>query len=307
MECVDAENKQDDNVDDIQVALPCNVTVHFVDTCESTNDLAIEAGRSGAPHGAACATCCQTQGRGRRGHSWQTPQGNLALSIVLRPQIASHLFIVLPTLVAMGVYDALQEMGLKNRVGIKWPNDIVATTADNLADPVEFIAPVDRPCYDRKLAGVLVEAKVSQQGPFAVAGIGLNLHAFSCEQARCTHNQQDPVATLEPISLDELVEGEIVAEKLAVYITFYVLKRVDAYATSVKAGRTAAGPMAPILSEYFDMIPMLGKYVVALKSDGAPAMVGTFGGIDTWGRAILVDDQGKEHAFASEVVSLREV
>lgn len=281
-------------------------TLHFVESCESTNDLAIEAGRKGAPHGSACVTLHQTAGRGRRGHTWQTPQDNLALSIVLRPKIASHLFIVIPTLVSMGVYDALQELGLGNRVGIKWPNDIVATTA--LVDmSAEFIAPVDRPTYDRKLAGILVEAKVSEQGPFAVAGIGLNMHAFNEKDQGATRDAKDPVASLQPISLEELGIKEISAMSLASLIIKHIISRVDAYEEAVAQGRSAAGPMAPVLSEYFDMVPMLGKYVVALTPDGSPVQVATFGGIDTWGRAILVDESGSEKSFSAEAVSLREV
>ena len=281
-------------------------TLHFVESCESTNDLAIDAGRAGATHGSACATLHQTAGRGRRGHTWQTPQDNLALSIVLRPKFASHLFIVIPTLVSMGVYDALQELGLGNRVGIKWPNDIVATTAD-VDMAAEFIAPVDRPTYDRKLAGILVEAKVSDQGPFAVAGIGLNMHAFDAKSQGSVKDAKDPVASLEPISLEELGIKEIPAMSLAALMIKHIIARIDAYEAAVVQGRAAAGPMAPVLSEYFDMVPMLGKYVVALTPDGTPAQVATFGGIDTWGRAVLVDESGAEKSFSAEAVSLREV
>ena len=59
----------------------------MLDEVGSTNDEALALGRSGAPHGTAVAARNQTAGRGRRGHVWESPRGNLYLSVVLRPAV----------------------------------------------------------------------------------------------------------------------------------------------------------------------------------------------------------------------------
>ena len=46
----------------------------------STNDVVRELAEKGGAHGAAVAARRQTAGRGRRGHVWESPLGNLYLS-----------------------------------------------------------------------------------------------------------------------------------------------------------------------------------------------------------------------------------
>lgn len=53
----------------------------------STNDVALGLAEGGAPEGALVVADMQTRGRGRGGHSWQTPPGvALAMSVILRPR-----------------------------------------------------------------------------------------------------------------------------------------------------------------------------------------------------------------------------
>ena len=54
----------------------------FEESVTSTNDVAIERGREGAPHGWCVCAQEQTEGRGRRGHVWASPAGSLYLSCV---------------------------------------------------------------------------------------------------------------------------------------------------------------------------------------------------------------------------------
>ena len=54
--------------------------------CASTNDLAAERARAGAPAGLVIAADEQSAGRGRLGRAWHSPAGeNLYVSILLRP------------------------------------------------------------------------------------------------------------------------------------------------------------------------------------------------------------------------------
>jgi BirA family biotin operon repressor/biotin-[acetyl-CoA-carboxylase] ligase len=95
----------------------------------------------------------QTAGRGRGGHAWTSPPGNLYLSVVLPPP-ADRPITLLPLLVGVAVAEAAREWGVPAR--LKWPNDVL----------------VD----ERKLGGILVESSTDGQGAAAiVAGVGINL------------------------------------------------------------------------------------------------------------------------------------
>ncbi len=122
----------------------------------STNDIARDWALAGAPDGAVVLAGRQTQGRGRRERTWESPAGmGLYASFILRPgwpvEQASHLAV----LAGMAAYGVLEAAGVPC-LRVKWPNDILAN--------------------GRKLAGVLVEPRVGgERIEFAVAGIGINV------------------------------------------------------------------------------------------------------------------------------------
>jgi BirA family biotin operon repressor/biotin-[acetyl-CoA-carboxylase] ligase len=131
---------------------------HLEET-DSTNRVAFEHGRSGAPSGTAVVAEAQHAGRGRLGRSFfSPPHQNLYTSILLRPEgsIAQA-----PTLIlgaAIAVAETVGEwLDAPERVEIKWPNDVL----------------IDR----RKTSGILMEsAAEGTRLAFAVLGIGVNLN-----------------------------------------------------------------------------------------------------------------------------------
>lgn len=80
--------------------------------------------------------------------------------------------------------------------------------------------------------------------------------------------------------------------------------RVERWAAGVQAGRAQAGPVAPVLSDYFDLVPLLGHAARAVYPNGNVMARGTFVGIDIWGRATLRTDDGRELEFAPEQASV---
>ena len=122
-------------------------------TLNSTMDEASRLAVEGSADGTVVVAETQQQGRGRFGRNWVSPEGNILLSVVLRPPL-EHL----PLLSIMGGLATAQAVrkttGLDPR--IKWPNDVVL---DGL-----------------KTAGVLVESVVEGGSVCsAVLGIGLNV------------------------------------------------------------------------------------------------------------------------------------
>lgn len=124
------------------------------DSIVSTSDHLKEQARAGAPEWTAVLADRQEAGRGRQGHDWVSPPGNLFLSVLVRPapDVRASL---LPLLAGVAVAEALEERtGLSVR--LKWPNDVLVG--------------------DRKIGGILVEGSTGTAGlEWAVVGIGVNV------------------------------------------------------------------------------------------------------------------------------------
>jgi BirA family biotin operon repressor/biotin-[acetyl-CoA-carboxylase] ligase len=141
----------------IGTRLGCPLTI--VEVTGSTNDDAKAAARSGAPAGAAFVADAQTAGRGRLGRLWHSPPGtSLYASFILRPEVPAHRLAPLSLAVGVGVVDAVAGFVARERLGIKWPNDVMLD--------------------GRKVSGVLVEAQVvAGRVESVIVGIGVNVTA----------------------------------------------------------------------------------------------------------------------------------
>lgn len=130
-------------------------------SCGSTNDLAGERARAGAPSGLVVAADAQTAGRGRLGRAWHSPPGaNLYLSILLRPARPPSDIPPLTLLVGGALARALAGLGFGPR--LKWPND------------VELI---DEGGRRRKVAGILTEmSSAGERALHVIVGVGLNVN-----------------------------------------------------------------------------------------------------------------------------------
>jgi len=129
------------------------VVKHFR-TLESTMVTAREMAEKGAPEGTVIIADQQTHGRGRNGRTWESPQGGLYLSLILRPNIQASEAHKLIFLSGVAAAQALGEL-TKRRIEIKWPNDLIYT--------------------GRKIGGLLCEASsLGEEIKFAVLGIGIN-------------------------------------------------------------------------------------------------------------------------------------
>ena len=83
-------------------------------------------------------------GRGSRGRTWHSPLGGLWLSVLYRPRTPAGVEL-LSLRVGLAVAEAIEAVGRKLHVAIKWPNDLMLD--------------------DRKLGGVLCEARWQGEDP----------------------------------------------------------------------------------------------------------------------------------------------
>jgi BirA family biotin operon repressor/biotin-[acetyl-CoA-carboxylase] ligase len=135
--------------------------LHFSPLTDSTNIDALEAARSGAPHGSVYFADEQLAGRGRGDHVWHSAAGEgLYVSVLLRQRIPALRLPLAPLAAGLAAADAIRAVsGLT--VDLRWPNDLL-------------IGP-------RKVGGILVESKIESRpkgsaASFAVVGIGINVH-----------------------------------------------------------------------------------------------------------------------------------
>jgi len=127
------------------------------DEVDSTNDEAKRLAEGGASHGAFLWAKRQTAGRGRMGRSWVSSEGNLFVSVLLKPDVMQERFSELSFVSALAVLETLQPIvGAQCTLRLKWPNDILLD--------------------DRKVGGILLESFQTTDGEmWAVVGLGINI------------------------------------------------------------------------------------------------------------------------------------
>ena len=135
-----------------------------------------------------------------------------------------------------------------------------------------------------------------EDGHAAHAACTLDVHAGTGEAGMfvvCLANVL--LGWFEGASADALTHGVCSA----------VVSRVDAWAADVAAGRGAAGPVAPVLSDYFDALALMGHEADVVYPNGRVAARGTLTAVDVWGRATVRLADGRELVISPEQASLR--
>lgn len=120
------------------------------DAVESTNDETFRHLEHSET--VAVSALTQTAGRGRNVNRWESPRGNIYLSV--GTHLDTSRLHNLSVRVAVHVVTSLAREVRDSTLSIKWPNDI-------------FLA-------DKKVGGILVESKVLAGTARVVVGIGLN-------------------------------------------------------------------------------------------------------------------------------------
>ncbi|NKD76499.1 biotin--[acetyl-CoA-carboxylase] ligase [Haematospirillum sp. H1815] len=133
-------------------ALPKGWRLVFLRETDSTNEEIKRRRNSDPGEGFVIVAGSQTAGRGRRGRSWESPEGNLFLSVRLQQSArgvadsASLSFIA-----ALALSDAFSRMSPALDVTLKWPNDVLVSGA--------------------KVSGILLETDT----PWIIVGVGVNV------------------------------------------------------------------------------------------------------------------------------------
>lgn len=100
----------------------------------------------------------QTQGRGRMGRRWHSPdkEGNCYMSLIFRPDLSPQRMQTFTLWMGLNLCELLNEF-CKTAVKLKWPNDLILS--------------------DKKVGGMLTEARVdADRTRDLVFGLGLNVN-----------------------------------------------------------------------------------------------------------------------------------
>src|SRR4030042_3945621 len=128
--------------------------LYYYQRLATTMKTAKELAKKGTVEGTVIIADTQTAGKGRLGRTWVSPEGSLAISIILNPSLNN-----LPQLVMIASLAVVRT--IKKVAGIqaqiKWPNDVLIK--------------------GKKVCGILIENEVKgYKVNFAIIGIGINVN-----------------------------------------------------------------------------------------------------------------------------------
>jgi BirA family biotin operon repressor/biotin-[acetyl-CoA-carboxylase] ligase len=152
--------------------------VLYFSSLTSTMEIAGEQARQGAAEGTVIIAGEQTEGRGRLRRAWVTPEGNIALSVILRPELSClPSLIMLASLAVVGSIESVTGL----RAQIKWPNDVLMG--------------------GKKVCGILIENDLQgNRVNYSVVGIGIDVNLRLADFPKI-----QPIAT----SLSDELGGEV--------------------------------------------------------------------------------------------------
>ncbi|WP_194095969.1 biotin--[acetyl-CoA-carboxylase] ligase [Marivivens aquimaris] len=204
----------------------------------------------------------QTAGRGRRGRAWDNPAGNLAATLISKPDLTPMDAALRSFLAANALFEALALYVDRTRLATKWPNDVLLDGG--------------------KVAGILLESSgAGNRISWLSIGIGVNL----AHTPRAAEG-----ATFAPVSLFEAIEKTIEPEE-------FLATLANAYATQEQ--KLLYFGFERIRRDWLAQAARLGEQITARTTNDE--FTGTFDGIDDDGNLILVTAKGPKVIAAADV------
>lgn len=139
---------------DIQTSV-MGKAIRYYEEVKSTNITARALADQGAAHGTLVVAERQTEGKGRRGRTWDSPeQTGIWMSLILKPDFPPNNASMLTLVMGLSVAKAIEDLS-GAQVKIKWPNDIVIN--------------------GKKICGILTEMSAEMEYiNHIVIGVGIN-------------------------------------------------------------------------------------------------------------------------------------
>ena len=250
----------------IQAECSWRDTLLWFPTIDSTNVHAMKLAAEGAPHGTVLIAGHQTQGRGRLGRSFQSPEGSgVYLSVILRPNCPPEQLMHLTCAAGVAMLEAVEKAsGIRPQ--LKWINDLVIG--------------------NKKLGGILTQMSVDKGlVRYAVVGIGVN-----CLQQPADFPEEiAKIATSLSMAAKEKIRPEVLAAAMV-----EALQKISLELFSEKTR---------IMEAYKDNCITLGKDIQVLRADTIRA--GFAMDLDEDGGLLVQYPDGSQETVSSGEVSVR--
>jgi len=234
-------------------SLPRGFQLIALDSVVSTNDEAKKLAERDVEDVTIVQAKVQTGGKGRRGRVWESGEGNLFFSFVLRPQCAPMAAPQLGFAASLAVAEAIEEVLPDNaEVTCKWPNDVRINGG--------------------KVAGILLEAGPVTEDlmDWLVIGMGINV-------ASRPEDMPYPVTSVSAEGGKSVTPDKLLAAICHRFAYWRVLRRGEGFAPVRKAWMArAAGLGGPIRVELPNQ-----------------TLTGTFEDLDGQGALLLLQENGK--------------
>ena len=243
-------------------------SIIYREVTESTNEEAKYLAEDGREHGTLIICDRQLKGKGRRGRSWQSEEGNsIAMSLILRPSFSTDKASMVTLVCALAVADVLAKLTDED-VKIKWPNDILVN--------------------NKKVCGILTEMAVkSGEIDHIIVGVGINVN-----QKEMPEDIQSFASSLFIEKGERYSRSQIVLAFLEFFEYYY-----DIFNES--------GDFSSLVSVYEGFLVNKDKEVRVLDPKGEYTGIAT--GINDFGELIIQKDDGRYERVSSGEVSVRGV
>ncbi len=207
----------------------------------------------------------QTAARGRRGRAWANPKGNLAATLLMRPDGNPEQAALRSFVAALALFDACVAVtGRAQGLSLKWPNDVLLNGG--------------------KLAGILLESTGQGKGVMHLSiGVGVNLSEAPAA------DKVEPGA-VRPVSLLSETGAQVSPEDF--------LTELAAAFARYESQFTTYG-FDPIRTAWLSRAARLGEVITARTASSET--VGTFETVDAGGNLVLNTAKGRVSIPAADV------
>ncbi|MFN2223356.1 MAG: biotin--[acetyl-CoA-carboxylase] ligase [Candidatus Promineifilaceae bacterium] len=261
--------------------------LHYFPSATSTNDILADLAQAGEQAGAMVVTDYQSKGRGRLGRRWIAPaRTSLLISLLFRPSWPAERAAWLTMLAGLSALEAIESCtGLRPR--LKWPNDLLLRSGEQWL----------------KCGGILLEGQMANgRWEAAIVGIGINVNIKP---------KDIPPARLPATSLLK-ESGHIVSRaRLLGEILTSLEKRYEAAEQGHSPHQAwerelmTLGKQVVLNRQANTDRQVNADWQVAEPKVATPQpLIGIAVRTDEWGRLIILDRSGREHAVSAGDVTL---
>jgi len=216
-------------------------------------------------HGSVVFAEYQSEGRGRRNKKWVSPIGSgICFSIGWHLEVMPISLELLSLYMGIAAARSLDSIGIE-KVGLKWPNDIIAG--------------------ERKIGGILLDIKGESTGPLdIVVGVGINYELPKHPQLNIDQPITDICSTIRERYSRNMISAILLSNIFEIFSDLKIGKNLD------------------LINEWRKYDRYIGRKAVLILPN--QKIIGLLKGVDDQG-SLLMQVDGELSSYRSGEVSLR--